>query len=191
MFTVNFCGITYPCNKAIKKDASATLVLIDGGSVEFTGVSDFSKFVFEDGAGWDFQKIRADKETELSAACNAAITAGMDVETSQGTEHFSLEETDQINLSTALSAVQTGAANYPYHADGKLCRMFTADEIRTIASAAISHTLYHRTLCNHLLTWERRSETAEELDAITYTAEGLPEDLASNMAQVLAAAQNV
>ena len=191
MFTVNFCGITYPCNKAIKKDASATLVLIDGGSVEFTGVSDFSKFVFEDGAGWDFQKIRADKETELSAACNAAITAGMDVETSQGTEHFSLEETDQINLSTALSTVQTGAANYPYHADGKLCRMFTAAEIQSIAQASIQHKLYHTTLCNHLLTWARRVETEEELKNITYTAEGLPEDLASNMAQVLAAAQNV
>ena len=49
--------------------------------------------------------IRADKMAELSASCNAAITAGMDVETTQGTEHFSLQETDQINLTTALSAV--------------------------------------------------------------------------------------
>ncbi|QUO37949.1 hypothetical protein KFE19_16655, partial [Dysosmobacter sp. Marseille-Q4140] len=54
--------------------------------------------------------LRAAKEDELSAACNAAIVAGMDVETSQGAEHFSLQETDQINLTTALSAVQAGAA---------------------------------------------------------------------------------
>ena len=134
------------------------------------------------------EELRAAKEDELSAACNAAIVAGMDVETSQGAEHFSLQETDQINLTTALSAVQAGAAGYPYHADGQLCRMFSAAEIQAIAQASIEHKLYHTTLCNHLLTWARRAETAEELAGIAYTAEGLPEDLAANMAQVLAAA---
>lgn len=132
-------------------------------------------------------EIRADKLAELSAACNAAITAGMDVETTQGTEHFSLHETDQINLTTALSAVQSGAAGYPYHADGQLCRLFTAAEIQAIAEASVRHKLYHTTLCNHLLTWARRAETKEELTGITYAADGMPEDLAANMAAVLAA----
>lgn len=135
--------------------------------------------------------LKAAKESELSVACNAAIVAGMDVETSQGTEHFSLEETDQINLTTAYNAILSGATTYPYHSDGQLCRMFTAEEITAISTASIQHKLYHTTLCNHLLTWARRAETQEELAGITYTAEGLPEDLASNMAQVLAAAQNV
>ena len=133
-------------------------------------------------------EIRADKLAELSSSCNASITAGMDVETTQGTEHFSLQETDQINLTTALSAVQSGAAGYPYHADGQLCRLFTASEIQAIAAASVKHKLYHTTLCNHLLTWARRAETKEELSGITYAADGLPEDLASNMAAVLAAA---
>lgn len=132
--------------------------------------------------------IRADKLAELSASCNAAITDGMDVETTQGTEHFSLQETDQINLTTALSAVQSGAAGYPYHADGQLCRLFTAAEIQAIAAASVKHKLYHTTLCNHLLTWARRAETREELSGITYSADGLPDDLASNMAAVMAAA---
>lgn len=137
------------------------------------------------------EDVRSAKEAELSASCNAAIVAGMDVTTSQGTEHFSLQETDQINLTTAYNAVLSGASGYPYHADGELCRMFTAEEITAISSASISHKLYHTTLCNHLLTWARRAETMEELNSITYTAEGLPDDLAANMAQVLAAAQNV
>ena len=134
------------------------------------------------------EEIRADKMAELSAACNAAITDGMDVETTKGTEHFSLQETDQINLTTALSAVQSGAAGYPYHADGQLCRMFAAAEIQAIAAASVKHKLYHTTLCNHLLTWARRAETREELSGITYAADGLPEDLAANMAAVLTAA---
>ena len=131
--------------------------------------------------------VRADKLAEISSSCNAAITAGMDVETTQGTEHFSLQETDQINLTTALSAVQSGAAGYPYHADGQLCRLFTAAEIQAIAAASVKHKLYHTTLCNHLLTWARRAENKEELSGITYSADGLPEDLASNVAAVLAA----
>ena len=133
-------------------------------------------------------EIRTDKLAELSSSCNDAITAGMDVETTQGTEHFSLQETDQINLTTALSAVQSGAAGYPYHADGQLCRLFTAAEIQAIAAASVKHKLYHTTLCNHLLTWARRAETKEELSGITYSADGLPEDLATNMAAVLAEA---
>ena len=134
------------------------------------------------------EELRVDKEAEISDACNAAIVAGMDVETAQGTEHFSLQETDQINLTTAYNAIISGAANYPYHADGQLCRMFTAEEITAISTASISHKLYHTTLCNHLLTWVRRAETTEELGSITYSADNLPEDLAANMAQVLAAA---
>ena len=134
------------------------------------------------------EEIRADKLEELSASCNAAITAGMDVETAHGTEHFSLQETDQINLTTALSAVQSGAAGYPYHADGQLCRLFTAAEIQAIAAASVRHKLYHTTLCNHLLTWARRAENKEELSSITYAADGMPDDLAANMAAVLAAA---
>ena len=134
---------------------------------------------------------RAGKVQEMSAACNAAIVAGMDVETTKGTEHFSLEETDQINLTAAYNAVSSGAAGYPYHADGQLCRMFSADEITAISEASISHKLYHTTLCNHLLTWARRAETAEELAGITYTADNLPEDLAANMAAVLASASSL
>lgn len=190
--TVTYANQSYDCIKAIRRVDKATLYLTDGSVVEFVGVAEsaWEKFQF-DGGSWyqpPLEEIRADTIADLSAACNAGIVAGMDVETSQGTEHFSLEETDQINLTTALTAVQAGAADYPYHADGQLCRMFTAAEIQTIAQASVQHKLYHTTLCNHLLTWARRAETAEELAGIAYTADGLPEDLAANMAAVLAAA---
>lgn len=126
---------------------------------------------------------RAAKTAAMSAACNAAITAGMDVETTQGTEHFSLQETDQINLTAAVTAVQQGAAGYPYHADGELCRMFSAAEIGAVGQASIAHKLYHTTYCNHLFAWIRRA-TASELVGITYGAE-LPEDLAASMQALL------
>lgn len=134
-----------------------------------------------------FEEIQAEKLSNLSEACNQTIVAGMDVETTEGVEHFSLEETDQINLTTALSAIEQGAKGYPYHADKKLCRMFTAVEIKAIAEKATAHKLYHTTLCNHLLTLARRATTTAELDEITYSADCLPLDLAQNMQKVLAA----
>lgn len=134
-----------------------------------------------------FDEIQTEKLSNLSEACNQTIVAGMDVETTEGVEHFSLEETDQINLTTALSAIEQGAKGYPYHADKKLCRMFTAVEIKAIAEKATAHKLYHTTLCNHLLILARRATTTAELDKITYSADCLPLDLAQNMQKILAA----
>lgn len=128
-------------------------------------------------------RLRAAKHAEISAASEAAIYAGMDVETTQGTEHFSLTEKDQINLTTAKNAVDKGAAAYPYHADDARCRIFTADEINAIAQASVAHIIYHTTYCNHLFEWIRRADAAE-LAGITYGAE-LPEDLAAHMQEIL------
>ena len=44
-----------------------------------------------------FDEIQTEKLSNLSEICNQTIVAGMDVETTEGIEHFSLEETDQLN----------------------------------------------------------------------------------------------
>lgn len=134
--------------------------------------------------------IKLLKEKQISNSCNKAIIEGMDITTSKGIEHFSLQETDQINLTTALTAVQQGASIYPYHADKSLCRMFTAEEIKNISQAAIQHKLYHTTLCNHLLTQIRRSTSREEIENISYSVENLPDDLAQNMLFILSQEQS-
>ena len=126
---------------------------------------------------------RAAKHAEISAASEAAIYAGMDVETTQGTEHFSLTEKDQINLTTAKNEIDKGAPVYLYHTDDTLCRIFTADEINAIAQASVAHIIYHTTYCNHLFEWIRRADAAE-LAGITYGAE-LPDDLAAHMQEIL------
>ena len=129
------------------------------------------------------EKKREAKHAEISAASEAAIYAGMDVETTQGTEHFSLTEKDQINLTTAKNEIDKGASVYLYHTDDTLCRIFTAEEIKAIAQAGIAHKIYHTTYCNHLFEWIRRAGAAE-LAGITYGAE-LPEDLAAHMQEIL------
>lgn len=188
---VKFANKIYECVKAEKNQTTAILYLINGDIIEFAGVNDWNLFSIEDGKEWSnqtFEIVQTEKLIDLSKACNQAIITGMDVETTEGVEHFSLEETDQINLTTALSAIEQGAKGYPYHADKKLCRMFTAVELKAIAEKATAHKLYHTTLCNHLLILARRATTTAELDEITYSADCLPLDLAENMKKILVAA---
>lgn len=133
----------------------------------------------------DLEKLRDGKLSEMSLSCREAIIAGCNATLTDGTtNHYALEETDQINLTTALTAVEQGADGYPYHADGQLCRVYSAADILAVAQAANDHKLYHTTYCNHLMAWVRRAETVEELKGISYGAD-LPPDLAANMSEVL------
>ena len=132
------------------------------------------------------ETVRADKLKELSAACNTAITAGCDVALTDGTTgHISLTAEDQINMTNACAAVESGAEAYPYHLDGELCALYPAADILAMGRAATAHKLYHTTYYNHLAVWVRRCQTAEDVQAVTYGV-GLPEDLAENMAAILA-----
>lgn len=103
------------------------------------------------------------------------------------TGHISLTAEDQINLTNAAAAVEGGAEAYPYHLDGQLCALYPAADIMAMAEAATAHKLYHTTYYNHLAAWVRRCEALDELDSITYGVP-LPNDLAANMAAILAAA---
>lgn len=179
------------------------LVIPDGSALAEKIIANYPNFecVFDDAGALidvvlveppvDLEALRGAKHTELSEASHAAIVAGFDVALSDGTMgHFSMEETDQINLTAAVAAVERGAASYPYHADGALCKLFPAADILRVAQAATAHKLYHTTYCNHMLAWARRTETAAELDGMTYGA-ALPADLAANMEEVLASARQV
>ena len=79
--------------------------------------------------------------------------------------------------------MKEGAQAVPYHADGELCRMYTAAEFSALAQAATAHVFYHRTYCNHVNAWIARAGL-DELAAIEYGAE-LPADLAASMARIM------
>ena len=134
----------------------------------------------------ELEELLPEKLTELDDACRKAIVEGCWVGLADGSiQHFALTEADQINLNVALEAVKAGADGYPYHADGKLCCVFSAADINAVAAAAVAHKLYHTTYFNHAKQWATRAKTADELAGIHYGAQ-LPEDLAANMAKVIA-----
>ena len=111
----------------------------------------------------------SDKLSELSSACNAAITAGADVQLSDGsTARFSYSLEDQSNVSEMFNAVLMGATSYPYHANGENCRMYSAADITAIYLALSSLKTGQTTYYNQLRQYVQTLETVPKINAVKY-----------------------
>ncbi len=127
---------------------------------------------------------KAAKHNIISNTCANTIESGIDVTTSVGKEHFSLTTKDQLDLTNQVAIAKSGSATVYYHADGALCRAFTAEEIISVGTAAIAYVTYNTSLANHLFAWIDRCTTKDELNKITYSPDDLPEDLFANFAKI-------
>lgn len=115
------------------------------------------------------EELRADKEAGLSAACNEAIVAGLDIQLPGGTtEHFDYSERDQINIKEMFDAVLMGATMYPYQSEDGSCRTYTAAEIVTIYPALAGNKTAQLTYYHQLKDYIDTLDTAEEIQAVTY-----------------------
>lgn len=131
------------------------------------------------------EELKAAKKSEVAAACNAIITAGIDVALPDGSvEHFSLEENsekhDQLNLFGKQVQLAAGATQLEYHQDDHPCRYYTAEEMQQIITAAVSHVSFHTTYCNSLNMWIAGAESADEVNGVYYGAE-IPEEYRSKV----------
>ncbi len=137
----------------------------------------------------DISAVRAEKLSMISDACRSTILAGIDVPMSSGaTEHFSLQEVDQINIDSMFTAVTLGATQYPYHEDDGKCVMYSATDIMTLYIAYKSYVTQQTTYRNFLKIWIEREEDRDVIQGIEYGSE-LPEDLAAEMTAILTAAK--
>lgn len=131
------------------------------------------------------ESLRTETLTATSNACQQTIYAGTEVLFGSGVqEHFSLQPADQTNIDGIFNAVVLGAAAYPYHADGKSCRMYAAKDIVTLYVAKQSFITRQTTYYNALRQWIEREESIEVLRGIRYGVD-LPEDLAAQMQKIL------
>ena len=133
------------------------------------------------------EEIRESKLLEMSGVCEQMIYNGVDVELSTGTKHFSLEPNDQTNIDGIFSAITLGATEYPYHADGEPCEMYSASDIVTLYVAAKGFVTQQTTYCNALRQWIKREDRIEALSAIQY-GDTLPSDLQTSVENILTAA---
>ena len=114
--------------------------------------------------------------------------AGIDVELSDGTQHFSLMPNDQTNIDSMFAAITLGASEYPYHPDGGKCVMYSAADIITLYSEYKSFVTKQTTYCNALRQWAKRETDPNVIGSIYYGC-ALPEDLEKEVGDILSAAQ--
>jgi len=120
----------------------------------------------------------------VNRECTETIYAGIDVETSIGTEHFSLTEADQLNITALQTKCMSGVKSVPYHSSGQICREFTAGEMMYIADKAMEYVVYCTTLCNHIRAWINRAETSGDVAVIHFTST-LPDDLQESFNKII------
>ena len=98
----------------------------------------------------ELEQAKASKLSELSSSCANAITAGFDVDD----KHYSFSVEDQANI-VAWAEQEKAGSSVPYHADGELCRVYTAAEFLQIVGVAtfykVSQQTYHNCLKQQVL----------------------------------------
>ena len=133
--------------------------------------------------------IKAAKLKEISDACNKVIVAGIDLELSEGTVHFNLNTEDQSNIANLFRVVELGGTEFPYQADGGICRIYTAAEIVQIYVAAQTLITTQTTYHNSLKSYVQSLTTAEDISTIVYGMV-LPEPYLAEVNEKLAIAQS-
>ena len=119
--------------------------------------------------------LRDYKIKTMREFCGKAIINGVDVELSDGIEHFALEIEDQINLLSLQDLLHQGAEIIPYHETGKECKLYTAQEIRKILDKVSQHRVWHTTYFNALKVYLEKLTDITAINNIYYGYE-IPEE---------------
>ena len=124
-----------------------TTGLLNAVAKDWITITDVIEIVGEDNA---LSVVMSAKLSEISNACNAVIVNGVDIKFGEETVHFNLSIEDQSNINNLFRVVELGGTEYPYQADGGVCRIYTASEIAAIYIAAqtliTTQTTYHNEL---------------------------------------------
>lgn len=113
--------------------------------------------------------VKEMKLRRISNDCEMAIVAGVDVELSDGkTHHFSASLEDQINLLSLYSMALGGENHIPYHADGELCKYYSAADIIAIVNAVTTHKTFQTTYHNGLKAYVESLNDIGEISAVYY-----------------------
>lgn len=131
------------------------------------------------------EQVKETKLKELSYVCNQTIESGIDVKMLDGkVHHFSLTVQDQLNLISLQAMKEQGVEQIPYHADGELCKFYTAIEIQMIITEATKFKTYHTTYYNALKNYINSLEDPYVIANIQYGIE-LPEEYQSDVLKAL------
>lgn len=162
-----------------------TTGLLNAVAKDWITITDVIEIVGEDNA---LSVVMSAKLSEISNACNAVIVNGVDIKFGEETVHFNLSIEDQSNINNLFRVVELGGTEYPYQADGGVCRIYTAAEIAAIYIAAQTLITTQTTYHNELKQYVQTLTSAEEVSAIQYGMT-LPDPYLTEMNEKLTVAQ--
>lgn len=162
-----------------------TTGLLNAVAKDWITITDVIEIVGEDNA---LSVVMSAKLSEISNACNAVIVNGVDIKFGEENVHFNLSIEDQSNINNLFRVVELGGTEFPYQADGGVCRIYTAAEIAAIYIAAQTLITTQTTYHNELKQYVQTLTSTEEVSAIQYGMT-LPEPYLTEMNEKLAVAQ--
>ena len=136
------------------------------------------------------EAIKTAKLAEISKSCEDYIYAGTDVTLLDNTtKHFTYTLADQSNISEMFTAIMAGATEYPYHADGEICKIYTKEQIvaiyGTLSLFKTEMTTYH----NSLKAQINAMTDADAILAIKFKETELTGEYLTNYNEMMASAQ--
>ena len=138
----------------------------------------------------DISIIKQSKLDEIKQSCEDYIYAGTDVTLPDNTiKHFTYTLADQSNISEMFTAIMAGATEYPYHADGEICKIYTKEQIvaiyGTLSLFKTEATTYH----NSLKAQINAMTDADAISAIKFKETELTGEYLTNYNEMMASAQ--
>ena len=162
-----------------------TTALLNAVAKNWITIADVIEIVGEDNA---LSVVMSAKLSEISNACNAVIVNGVDIKFGEETVHFNLSIEDQSNINNLFRVVELGGTEFPYQADGGVCRIYTAAEIAAIYIAAQTLITTQTTYHNELKQYVQTLTDVEEVSAVQYGMT-LPEPYLTEMNEKLSVSQ--
>lgn len=134
--------------------------------------------------------VKAEKIAEIKKDCEDYIYAGTDVTYADGAkEHFTYNLADQSNISEMFTAVMAGATEYPYHADGEICKIYTKEQIVTIYGTLSLFKTEATTYHNSLKAQIKAMTDADAILAIKFKETELTGEYLTNYTEMMTSAQ--
>ena len=134
--------------------------------------------------------IKAEKIAEIKKDCEDYIYAGTDVTYADGTvEHFTYSLVDQSNISEMFTAIMAGATEYPYHADGEICKIYSKEQIVTIYGTLSLFKTEATTYHNSLKAQVNAMTDADAINAVKFKETELTGEYLENYTSMMASAK--
>ena len=133
---------------------------------------------------------KAEKIAEIKKDCEEYIYAGTDVTYTDGVkEHFTYNLADQSNISEMFTAIMAGATEYPYHADGEICKIYSKEQIVTIYGTLSLFKTEATTYHNSLKAQINAMTDIDAISAIKFKETELTGEYLTNYTAMMASAQ--